>query len=102
MKTVDTLTNEQLASSVESLVLFYNFTFFSERDVSVSDGLCYAVEMQVCTLGLVPKNWASLVDYDSSNVMEDYVSALHTFAIENNVEGWQDFCGCLPYIRGAK
>jgi len=81
---VSDLTNSELDKAINALITFYDFTFFGERDVSESTGLCFALEYQACALGLVG-DWLydNTDDYNSADLMFDLFEALDKRAAEN-------------------
>lgn len=92
-KKVSDLSNSELTKAINDLIVFYNFTFFAERDVDISIGLTYAIEFLACSLGLVCD------ESDSSALMEDLIATLDRHATQNNNSTWSLMRKYLPYSR---
>ena len=102
MARVTDLTTEQINKAVVDLVRFYEFTFFYERGIDVKVGLVFALDMQVSTLGLT--NDDDVIDgdddYDSADLMHDFVSALlnHQSTLnQSDAYLWKIILQDLPY-----
>lgn len=90
---IEDLSQATLLKAAKDLVQFYDFTFFGERNVSESTGLVFAMEMQVCQLGLVHDD----DDIDTATLMNAYADALHTAAQAARLPGWERLVTSLPY-----
>ncbi|MBD0788165.1 hypothetical protein HUO09_17560 [Vibrio sp. Y2-5] len=97
--TVDQLTEQQLRLVALKLVAFFEFTFFSEREVTEMEGLVFVLEYIVVDLGLIDLD--KLVD--SPTLMSDFVKRLNEVALKENVNGWDKVKAHLPYFdHGVK
>lgn len=100
-KRVNELTVEELDKAILDLLAFYEFTFFGERGVEESLGLCYALELQACSLGLVGDCLYEEVEkYNSADMMHEFAEALNKRAEENekvNQIHWGYIKQSFPY-----
>lgn len=100
-KRVNELTVEELDKAILDLLAFYEFTFFGERGVEESLGLCYALELQACSLGLVGDClYENVEEYNSADMMHDFAEALQKRAEENtniNAIHWKYISDNFPY-----
>ena len=100
-KRVNELTVEELDKAILDLLAFYEFTFFGERGVEESLGLCYALELQACSLGLVGDClYEDVEEYNSADMMQQFAEALNKRAEENkniNAVHWKYISDSFPY-----
>lgn len=98
------LTGAELKTAVTNLIEFYDFSFFSERDISVSHGLTYGVEMLAVSMGLVGEHLNENSDYSTPEMIEDFVIRMDqwvTNSSEHSIQSaWKKFRGSLPYSHG--
>lgn len=91
MMKVSDLSENKVSSAVKSLIAFYNFTFFKERDVEPEVAFSFAIEQLACFLDLVDEN-------DSSEMLKDFVKKLDDYAMKNKVDDWLLIREELPYL----
>ena len=93
------LTDKELERAVRDLILFDDFTLYSERDVDQSTGLVFALEMQACSLGLVNHSLNTDPNYDSAQMMIEFVGYLDRRARQLGLPKWSTIRHSLPYIE---
>jgi hypothetical protein len=101
-KRVDELTNSQLDKAVQDIIQFYDFTFFGERGVEEPLGLCFALEYQASSFGLVG-DWLyeDVEKYNSADMMQEFTKKLNeraAVASEKTKYFWENYIKPnLPY-----
>jgi len=96
MKKVTDLNQQEIDKAITDLIQFYKFSFFDERNVDVQTGLIFALEQQVCSMGLVGE-WLYSSEHNSADLLTNFVEALDARAMSTKKSEWQAFRAYLPY-----
>ena len=94
------LTDCEIEHALHSFLQFYEIAFFSERGIDESQGITLALEQIACMLGLVGDWLYDDDDYDSADLMYDFIALIDIKAKELNSKEWEAIKPNLPYLRG--
>lgn len=93
------LTESELDKIISDIVTFYDFTFFSERDVSEGVGLVFSLEQLAVTYGMVGDWLYKEPDkYNVADLMVDFTKVLDERATAQNIAMWEYIRPNLDYL----